>query len=115
LGRKMWWALLGLLCKVAVNPETCILRSAESFHKRGKLTLVIAKFIPGVNTTAAPLAGSMKMLPEQFLRFDLARASLYALGCGSLGFVSRDFLAALTRSFHDAGRALDQTILIAIL
>ena len=115
LGRRMGWALLGLLCKVSVNPETCILRSAESFYKRGKLTLVIAKFIPGVNTMAAPLAGSMKMRLGQFLRFDLAGASLYALAYGILGFVSRDFLAALTRSFHAAGRALEQTILIAIL
>ena len=42
------------LCKVSANPETCILRSAESFYKRGKTTLVIAKFIPGVNTMAPP-------------------------------------------------------------
>jgi len=115
LGRRMGWALLGFLCKVSVNPETCILRSAESFYKRGKLTLVIAKFIPGVNTMAAPLAGSMKMRLGQFLRFDLAGASLYALAYGILGFVSRDFLAVLTRSFRTAGRALEQTILIAIL
>jgi membrane protein DedA with SNARE-associated domain len=115
LGRRMGWALLGFLCKVSVNPETCILRSAESFYKRGKLTLVIAKFIPGVNTMAAPLAGSMKMRLEQFLRFDLAGAALYAIAYGGLGFVSRDFLAALTRNFHAAGRAVEQTILIAIL
>ena len=61
LGRYMGWALLGFLCRVSINPETCILRSAESFYKRGKATLVIAKFIPGINTMAAPLAGSMKM------------------------------------------------------
>src|SRR3989475_6704246 len=115
LGRYMGWGLLGFLCRVSVNPETCILRSAESFYKRGKITLVIAKFIPGVNTMAAPLAGSMKMRPEQFLRFDLAGASLYALAYGSLGFVSRDFLAALTRSFQAAGRTVKETILIAIL
>src|SRR5207245_10263356 len=115
LGRKMGWALLGFLCKVSVNPETCILRSAESFYKRGKLTLVIAKFIPGVNTMAAQLAGSMKMRPEQFLRFDLAGASLHALAYGSLGFVSRDVLAVLTRSFQASGRTVTETILIAIL
>src|SRR3989441_1980704 len=115
LGRYMGWSLLGWLCKLSANPETCIMRSAESFYKRGKLTLVIAKFIPGVNTMAAPLAGSMKMRPEQFLRFDLAGASLYALAYGSLGFVSRDFLAALTRSFQAAGRTVKETILIAIL
>ncbi len=54
LGRHTGWALLGFLCRVSINPETCIVRSAESFYKRGKITLVIAKFIPGVNTMAAP-------------------------------------------------------------
>src|SRR5437773_12167053 len=34
LGRRMGWALLGFLCKISVNPETCIRRSAESFYKR---------------------------------------------------------------------------------
>ena len=63
LGRYTGWALLAFLCRVSMNPETCILRSAESFYKRGKLTLIFAKFIPGVNTMAPPLAGSMKMKP----------------------------------------------------
>ena len=73
LGRYMGWLLLGFLCRVSINPETCILRSAESFYKRGKITLMIAKFIPGVNTMAAPLAGSMKMRFWQFLYLDLRR------------------------------------------
>ncbi len=72
LGRYSGWALLGFPCRVSMNPETCILRSAESFYKRGKATLVIAKFIPGINTMAAPLAGSMKMRFGQFLRLDFA-------------------------------------------
>ena len=56
-----------------------MLRSAESFYKRGKMTLIIAKFIPGINTMAAPLAGSMKMRFGQFLRLDLAGALLYTV------------------------------------
>src|SRR5262245_57182906 len=43
LGRLMGWRLLSFLCKVSLNPETCILRSAESFYKRGRSTLLIAK------------------------------------------------------------------------
>src|SRR4051812_43622780 len=54
-GRLSGWWLLGLLCRVSLNPETCILNSAQNFHKRGKLTLVVAKFIPGVNTMAPPM------------------------------------------------------------
>jgi membrane protein DedA with SNARE-associated domain len=115
LGRYTGWALLGFLCRVSINPETCILRSAESFYKRGKITLVIAKFIPGVNTMAAPLAGSMKMRFWQFLELDLAGASLYAMTYLLLGYVSRDFLAAVLRGFRTAGWAMEVVVLAAIL
>jgi membrane protein DedA with SNARE-associated domain len=114
LGRYAGWALLGFLCRVSINPETCILRSAESFYKRGKVTLVIAKFIPGVNTMAAPLAGSMKMRFWQFLRLDLAGALAYSVAYLSVGYLSRDFLAVILRGFHAAGRAME-TVLVAAL
>jgi membrane protein DedA with SNARE-associated domain len=115
LGRYMGWGLLGFLCRVSINPETCILRSAESFYKRGKITLVIAKFIPGVNTMAAPLAGSMNMRFWQFLRLDFAGAVLYAMTYLVLGYVSRDFLAAILRGFHAAGRAMEIVVVAALL
>src|ERR1700690_257897 len=70
LGSYMGWFLLGLLCKVSPNPETCILRSAESFYKRGRTTLLIAKFVPGINSMVAPLAGSMKMTFAEFIALD---------------------------------------------
>src|SRR6202158_722101 len=104
LGRYTGWALLGLLCRLSMNPETCILRSAESFYKRGKVTLVIAKFVPGINTMAAPLAGSMKMRFGQFLRLDFAGALLYSASYLLVGYVSRDFLAATLKNIQAAGR-----------
>jgi membrane protein DedA with SNARE-associated domain len=115
LGRSMGWALLGYLCRVSMNPETCILRSAESFYKRGKITLVIAKFIPGINTMAAPLAGSMKMRFGEFLRLDFAGASLYVITYLLVGFLSRDFLAAVLRSFHVAGRVMEIVVALAFV
>ncbi len=115
LGRYMGWALLGFLCRVSINPETCILRSAESFYKRGKITLVIAKFVPGVNTMAAPLAGSMKMRFWQFLRLDLAGALVYSLTYLVIGYLSRDFLAAILRGFHAAGMAMETVVVAALV
>ena len=115
LGRYSGWALLGFLCRLSMNPETCVLRSAESFYKRGKLTLVFAKFIPGLNTMAAPLAGSMKMRFGQFLRLDSAGALLYCLAYTMVGYLSRDFLAATLKSFHEAGRVMEVVIAIALL
>jgi membrane protein DedA with SNARE-associated domain len=115
LGRYMGWALLGFLCRVSINPETCILRSAESFYKRGKVTLIIAKFIPGVNTMAAPLAGSMKMRFGQFLRLDFLGALVYALTYLLVGYLSRDFLAAILRGFRAAGLAMEIVVVAALL
>lgn len=59
----------------SLNPESCILRSADSFYRRGRVLLVFAKFLPGINTMAPPLAGSMNMRVRQFLLLDLARVT----------------------------------------
>ena len=115
LGNRTGWALLGFLCRVSNNPETCILRSAESFYKRGRAAVVVAKFIPGVNAMAAPLAGSMKMPFEQFLALDLIGAASYALAYGGIGFLFRDFLAAIIRGFQTAGHAVELVALAAFL
>ncbi len=115
LGSRTGWALLGFLCKVSVSPETCILRSAESFYKRGRAALLLAKFIPGVNTMAAPLAGSMRMPFAQFLVLDLAGAVFYALAYGAIGFVFRDFLAAIARGFRAAEYAIEIAVVIAAI
>ena len=115
LGRYTGWALLGFLCRLSMNPETCILRSAESFYKRGKATLLVAKFIPGVNTMAAPLAGSMKMPFVQFLRLDLAGALLYTCTYTLVGYLSRDFLAATLKSIYAASRVMEGLIIVALV
>jgi membrane protein DedA with SNARE-associated domain len=115
LGRRMGWGLLGYLCKISANPETCILRSAESFYKRGRMTLLLAKFIPGVNTMAPPLAGSMKMPFAQFLGLDVVGANFYALAYGVIGFLFRDFLAAIARGFQSAGHVMEVAIILAAI
>src|SRR5712692_1346402 len=115
VGRYTGWGLLGLLCRLSVNPESCILRSAESFYRRGKVTLVLAKFIPGINTMAPPLAGSMKMRLRQFLWLDAAGASLYVLAYGVAGYVFSDFIAMLTRGAETASRTLAVLVALAIV
>ena len=87
MGRYSGWALLGFLCRLSLNPEVCILRSAKWFYERGRTTLLFAKFLPGVNTMAPPLAGSLNMRPGQFLVFDIAGALIYILAYGVTGFL----------------------------
>jgi hypothetical protein len=56
----------------------------------------------------------MKMRFGQFLRLDFAGALLYTTTYLLVGYVSRDFLAAILKGFHAAGRVME-VILIAAL
>jgi len=94
-GRYTGWAILGFLCRLSVNPETCILRSAESFYKRGRWTLVFSKFLPGINTMAPPMSGSMNMRLAEFLGLDLLAASLYISLFAGLGFFFSHLVTAI--------------------
>ncbi len=114
LGAYTGWGLLGVLCQVSANPESCILRSAESFYKRGKTTLIVAKFIPGINSMAPPLAGSMKMRPLQFLQLDAVGAFLYIGAYTAVGFLFHDFLAAITRGLHAATHIITGLLIAAV-
>ncbi len=107
MGRVSGWALLGLLCRLSANPETCILRSAEYFYRRGKLTLLFAKFVPGINTMSPPLAGSMKMRLRDFLQFDAIGAGLYVGAYALAGYLFSDALRAITRGLRSAGFAAE--------
>ncbi|MFO0280816.1 MAG: hypothetical protein ACK532_02770 [Acidobacteriota bacterium] len=77
LGQKTGWWLLGILCRLSMNPEACVHASAAYFQRRGRAALLFAKFFPGINTMAPPMAGSMKMNPWVFGRYNLGGTVLY--------------------------------------
>jgi membrane protein DedA with SNARE-associated domain len=106
-GRVSGWALLGALCRLSANPETCILRSAEYFYRRGKQTLLFAKFIPGINSMSPPLAGSMKMRVGSFLQFDALGIAFYVGAYSAAGYFFSDALRAITRGLRSAGFAAE--------
>jgi membrane protein DedA with SNARE-associated domain len=115
LGRKTGWAFLGFICGISLNPETCILRSAESFYKHGRITLLFIKFIPGVNTMAAPLAGSMKMKTSQFLQLDFIGGCLYILAYGGAGYIFRDFVARITHGLQTGSRTIAIVVIVGLV
>jgi membrane protein DedA with SNARE-associated domain/rhodanese-related sulfurtransferase len=115
LGSRTGWTLLHFLCRVSGDPETCTMRAAESFFKRGRVTLLFGKFVPGVSTLAAPLAGSMKMPFLQFLGLDFLGACLYAMAYGTVGFIFRDFVAKIVSGFRAAGHVVEIVIILAIV
>jgi membrane protein DedA with SNARE-associated domain/rhodanese-related sulfurtransferase len=114
LGRYTGWWLLGILCRISLNPESCILRSADAFFRRGRKLLVIAKFIPGINTLAPPLAGCMNMRLTQFVALDLAGSALYIGSYFAVGFAFSGALAAVTKGYQTFSRVAGWVVILLI-
>jgi membrane protein DedA with SNARE-associated domain/rhodanese-related sulfurtransferase len=69
-GRWRGRSVLGLLCKIALEPDTCVRRMEDVFRTHGPHSLVLAKFVPGLSTIAPPLAGIAGLSPLAFLLYD---------------------------------------------
>jgi membrane protein DedA with SNARE-associated domain len=74
LGRRYGNAVLRLLCRFSFEAQTCVAKTENYFHRRGAVTLLFAKFVPGLGTVAAPIAGQTGMPYPRFLLFDLGGA-----------------------------------------
>jgi membrane protein DedA with SNARE-associated domain/rhodanese-related sulfurtransferase len=114
LGRRTGWWLLGTLCRISLNPESCVVTSADTFHRRGRALLVVSKFLPGINTMAPPLAGSMRMRWWTFLGLDLAGCLLYIGAYFAVGFVCSGAVAVVIRFYEQFGHLTTAVVLILL-
>ena len=114
-GRLTGWWLLAGLCKVSMNPEACIFGSARSFYKRGPRTLLFAKFVPGLGTVAAPLAGSLNMRLQRFWMLDGTGIALYVTAWTLTGFVFSRFLRDVIGWIERVGHITAATIGVAVV
>jgi membrane protein DedA with SNARE-associated domain/rhodanese-related sulfurtransferase len=86
LGRIKGIKILQLLCKISLEPDSCVRRTEGIFAKEGSRSLLLAKFLPGLGTVAPPLAGIFHMRLHRFLLFDCAGSALWAASFLGLGY-----------------------------
>ncbi|MGB8474873.1 MAG: VTT domain-containing protein [Candidatus Acidiferrum sp.] len=87
LGRRKGIKVLHFLCKITIEPDSCVRRTEGVFSRQGAHSLILAKFLPGLSTVAPPLAGIFHMRPLRFLLFDAAGVLLWASTFLGLGFI----------------------------
>lgn len=114
-GRFSGWWLLAWLCRLSMNPESCVFGSANSFYKRGPATLLFAKFVPGLATVAAPLAGSLNMRWTRFLRLDAVGVFLYVTAWSTAGFLLAPVLRRAILWVERLGHLTAATFLAVLL
>jgi membrane protein DedA with SNARE-associated domain len=77
-GRVTGYRVLRILCRVAIEPDSCVKQSENIFERWGAPSLLIAKFIPGFSIVAPPIAGAMHLEPVPFAIYAAIGAALWA-------------------------------------
>ena len=99
IGRRKGGSVLSFLCRISLNPDSCVRRTVDIFSRHGARSLLAAKFLPGVNTVAPPLAGILRMSLSRFLLFDGLGAGIWAglfIGLGYLFSEQIEQIASLS-------------------
>jgi membrane protein DedA with SNARE-associated domain len=92
LGRYRGARILKLLCRISLEPDSCVRRTENLFVRHGALSLLIAKFVPGLNTVAPSLAGIFRMRVRRFMVFDFLGGLFWVVTVTSLGLILSDQL-----------------------
>jgi membrane protein DedA with SNARE-associated domain len=104
-GRWRGAGVLRVVCRISLEPDTCVRRTKEAVARHGRWAILAAKFVPGLNAAAAPLAGVTGMSLAEYLALDACSSFLWAgafMGLGRIFSRQLDQLADYVRGFGGA-------------
>jgi membrane protein DedA with SNARE-associated domain len=108
-------SILNLLCKISLEPDSCVRSTENMFLKYGARGLLFSKFVPGLSTAATPLAGMFRMAMWKFCLFDGLGSLIWAGSYGLVGFLFRDQLEVLAERALGMGSWLLALIVSAVV
>jgi membrane protein DedA with SNARE-associated domain len=118
IGRRRGGQALGILCRVTLEPDYCVRRAQDLFLKHRLRSLLLGKFLPGVNPLVAGLAGVAGIGLGRFVVFDIGSTALWAGTWIGLGYLLRDVLEEVTARVSQLGEwaiALLVAVLVAYI
>ena len=111
IGRSRGRKVLSFLCRMAIEPDSCVRQTENGFARYGVRSLLVSKFVPGMSALAAPLAGSSGTRWVHFLLFDGVGAITWIAGWGTVGYV---FSTELDKVGDLVGRAGFRLFLLVV-
>jgi len=110
--------VLALMCRVSLSPDSCVRQTESTFGRYGVLSLLFAKFVPGLSTIAPPLAGATGVSVTQFIIANTFGAFLWAgagIGMGMIFYRQIDtVLNFLTQFGAGAGMLIGALLAVYI-
>jgi len=114
LGRKRGHSILNLLCRMSLEPSSCVSNTKTLFGKLGARALLVSKFVPGLGAAAAPMSGLTRMPPAKFLAADVTGAALWSGTYLALGYIFRNQLEVVGEKAEQMGSWLLLVIVLLL-
>jgi membrane protein DedA with SNARE-associated domain len=99
-GRKRGSKVLSFICRIALEPDSCVRRTENIFVRYGARSLLLTKFFPGLSAVSTPLAGIIRMPVSRFLFYDVPGTLLWVSAYTLAGYL---FSKELDRALEYAG------------
>jgi membrane protein DedA with SNARE-associated domain/rhodanese-related sulfurtransferase len=112
LGQRYGSKILNILCKFSMEAATCVSKTQGTVTKRGAVTLLFAKWVPGLSTMAAPIAGQAEIPYSKFVLYDMAGTLMWA---STWLFAGRFFGDLAKRSSEFFGTLSHFAVLLVVL
>jgi len=113
LGRHRGRKILRFLCRVSLEPDSCVRQTENGFFRYGMKLLLIAKLVPGLNSVAAPLAGQSGASYARFALYDSAGILIWSGSFVAIGYIFSEQLETVLAYASRLGSNL--VLLIAVL
>jgi membrane protein DedA with SNARE-associated domain len=114
LGKTRGMTVLNFLCRISLEPDTCVRQTEFAFNKHGMKSLLFSKFIPGFSTAAPPLAGVFGMSAQRFVLFDIAGTVIWSGTFMLLGFIFTTQIEQIAAGIEQVGGSILKFGLISL-
>lgn len=87
LGRSRGASVLRILCKISLEPDSCVRKSENAFARHTTAALIYSKFLPGVGHLGSPVAGLSGMSRRRFLIVNAVGSLIWAACFALVGYL----------------------------
>jgi membrane protein DedA with SNARE-associated domain/rhodanese-related sulfurtransferase len=95
LGQIYGIRVLKTLCRISLEPDSCVSQTQSRFERWGVNSLIIAKFVPGLAIIAPPMAGALRIGWLRFILLSTASAFLWVGTALFAGFLFKNQIEAV--------------------
>ncbi|HUA66808.1 MAG TPA: DedA family protein/thiosulfate sulfurtransferase GlpE [Alphaproteobacteria bacterium] len=114
LGRHRGTQVVAVLCRMSMEPDTCVRKTVNVFTRYGWRGIIVAKFVPGMSTVTPPLAGMAGVSAGRFLIFDGLGSILYSSAFILLGYVFSDQITQIAAGLNHYGGGFLTFVVIVV-